>query len=44
MQKAVEALSKRDIQALMDKMRVLNWMAAIALALTVVIFVKVFFY
>lgn len=33
-----------DIQALMDKMRVLNWMAATALALTVVTFVKVFFY
>jgi hypothetical protein len=44
MQKAAEALSKRDIQALMDKMRVLNWMAAIALALTVATFVKVFFY
>jgi hypothetical protein len=44
MQKAAEALSKRDIQALRDKLRVLNWMAAIALALTVVIFVKVFFY
>ena len=33
-----------DVHSLMNRLRVLNWMTAIALALSVVIFVKVFFY
>lgn len=36
--------SEVDVQSLMDKMRVIIWMTAIALALSAVIFVKVFFY